>query len=142
MYIDTGVRKPRGCRDAGSKPDRMEPCHGCGGRGAVPIISVQTNFPLLCQVRPQKSKQTNNNKNRCFSEDTSNMTASSYSCFLATATSTAQQNTTSSPAEDDPQADLSGLRNRAVNALGQESYPPSSLLHPLCRHDLGCLALV
>lgn len=52
------------------------------------------------------------------------MTASSYSCFLATATSTAQQNATSSPAEDDPKADLSGLRDRAVNTLGWESYPP------------------
>lgn len=49
------------------------------------------------------------------SEDTSNMMVSSYSCFLATATSTAQQNTTSSPSEDDPKADLSGLWDRAVN---------------------------
>lgn len=49
------------------------------------------------------------------SEDTSNVMVSSYSCLLATATSTAQQNTTSSPSEDDPKADLGGLWDRAVN---------------------------
>ncbi|MEJ1273710.1 hypothetical protein NN561_004581 [Cricetulus griseus] len=42
----------------------------------------------------------------------------SFSIQPTTATSTAQQNATSSPAEDDPKADLSGLRDRAVNTLG------------------------
>lgn len=60
------------------------------------------------------------------------MMASLYSCFLATAASTAQQNATSSPSEDNPQADLGGLRDRAVIALGCESFSFFLLLHLLC----------
>lgn len=66
------------------------------------------------------------------------MMVSSYSCFLATATSTAQQNTTSSPSEDDPKADLSGLWDRAVNpgrrlssCFSSTSAVPACRLPPL-----------
>lgn len=116
---------------AGKKPGRVEPGHQ---EGSVPIINVQTDFPLPCQVRPQKNSSNHINKNRCFSEDTNNTMASLYSCFLATATSTAQQNATSSPSEDNPQADLGGLWDRAVIALGWESSPPFSLsIYCACR---------
>lgn len=114
---------------AGKKPGRVEPGHQ---KGSVPIISVQTDFPLPCQVRPQKNSSNHINKNRCFFEDTNNTMASLYSCFLATAASTAQQNATSSPSEDNPQADLGGLWDRAVIALGWESFSSFLSFHLLC----------
>lgn len=73
------------------------------------------------------------------------MMVSSYSCFLATATSTAQQNTTSSPSEDDPKADLSGLGDRAVNpgrrlpsCFSSTSAEPADYL----LQALGCFTFV
>lgn len=49
----------------------------------------------------------------------STMTSPSYSCLLAPATSTAQQNPASSPSKDDAQADIRGLRDCAVRAAGR-----------------------
>lgn len=79
------------------------------------------------------------------SEYTSNMMVSSYSCFLATATSTAQQNTTSSPSEDDPKADLSGLWDRAVNPGRRFSFcfsSTSAVPADYLLWALGCFTLV
>lgn len=110
VHIDSDVRKACGCRGPqGRVADRL--AHRDGVR----------SYPE-CSDGPLTSTLS-----KILSEDTSNMMVSSYFCFLATATSTAQQNTTSSPSEDDPKADLSGLGDRAVNPGRRISS--CSLLH-------------
>ena len=78
---------------------------------AGPTPRVQSNLPLwpLCQVLRPSGPHL---------EITSNVAPVLCLCLLACSASTAQQDPTSASSEDDAQADVSGLRNRAVKAAG------------------------
>lgn len=102
-----------GCRaDQGGITDRWAPSQEGGARpqgGVRPYPQCSDRLPTAMLSKTPPKEQV------LLCEDISNVMISLCSCFLATATSTAQQNTTSSPSEDDPKADLSGLWDRAVN---------------------------